>query len=163
MTTVDDIPLNARSLAFKWGYIRYTLSFDAEHLTVDCQSATYSMSSKTPLRELRPELRRQRWIPETAPRLGREARYLVLVAVIVYFSDIHAHVPLLAPVSLALGLFLGYEAVRRALPLQKTIIDSDTEVVVTIPHFRRLESARSAFEDALVRIIQRAREEDDAA
>ena len=163
MTTVDDMPLNSRSLAFKRGFLRYTLSFDAEHLTVDCQSHTYSETTKTPLRELSPDLRRQRWIPETAKALGTESRNLVLLAVIVYFSDIHAHVPLLAPVSLGLGLLFGYKALRQALPLQKTIIDSGDKAIVSIPHFQRLESARSTFEVALVKMIRRARDEGNAA
>jgi hypothetical protein len=158
--TVENIPLNARSLAFKWDRLRYHLSFDAEHLIVDCQSATYSKNTKTPLRELRSELRRRRWIPDSAPKLGREARYLVLLAAIAYFSDIHPHVPLLAPLSLAWGLYLGYGAVRRALPLEKTIIDSDTEAVATIPHFKKLEPARKAFEKSLLRMIRIAKEED---
>jgi len=161
MTAVDNTPLNARSLSFKWVSVRYVISFDSEHLIVDCQSATYSNISKTPLRDLCPEFRRQRWIPNSAFRLGKEARYLLLLAIIVYFSAIHAHIPLLAPISLALGLFLTYRAFQRAWPLEKTIIDSDTEEVVIIPHFKRIESARKAFEDALTRTIKNIRDEEE--
>jgi hypothetical protein len=77
----------------------------------------------------------------------------------VYFSAIHAYVPLLAPLSLLLGLLLSYKAVRHGWPAEKTVIDSDTEAIVTIPHYKRIESPRKAFEDALSRAITRAREE----
>lgn len=155
---VEDIPLNARSLSFKWASTRYVVSFDSENLTVDRQSATCSGTTKTPLRDLCPEFRRERWVPDSAFRLGKEARYLLLLSLIVYFSAVHTHVPLLAPVSLILGLFAGYKAFRHGWPPEKTFIDTDTEVIVTIPHFKRIESARKAFEDALGRVIKRARE-----
>ena len=159
MTIVDDLPLNARSLSFKWDTLRYVISFDSEHLTVDRQSTTYSETTKTPLTDLCPEFRRRRWIPDSCFRLGKEARYLLLLAVIVYFSAIHTYVPLLAPLSLLLGLFLSYKAFRHGWPAEKTIIDSDTEAVVTIPHYKRIESARKAFEEALSQAITKAREE----
>src|SRR5687768_10203639 len=94
---IDDIPLNARSLSFKWAGTRYVITFDSENLHVDRQSAMYSSATKTPLRDLCPDFRRQRWVPDSAFRLGKEARYLLLLSVIVYFSAVHAHVPLLAP------------------------------------------------------------------
>jgi hypothetical protein len=161
MTVVDDMPLNARSLSFKWDTVRYVISFDSAYLTVDRQATTYSETTRTPLTDLCPEFRRRRWVPDSAFRLGKEARYLLLLAVIVYFSAIHAYVPLLAPLALLLGLFLWYKAFRRGWPAEKTIIDSDTEAVVTIPHYKRIESARKAFEEALSRAITRAREETD--
>ena len=159
MTIVDDIPLNARTLSFKWDGVRYVISFDSEYLTVDSQSATYSDNTKTALTDLCPELTRRRWIPDSAFRFGKEARYLFLLAVIVYFSAIHAYVPLLAPISLGLGLLLSYKAFRCSGPVEKTTIYSDTDAVVTIPHYKRIESARKAFEDALSRAITKAREE----
>ena len=159
---MDDMPLNARSLSFKWDTVRYVISFDSEYLTVDRQSTTYSETTRTPLADLSPEFRRRRWVPDSTFRLGKEARYLLLVAVIVYFSAIHAYVPLLAPLALLLGLYLSYKAFRHGWPAEKTTIDSDTEAVVTIPHYRRIESARKAFEEALSRAITKAREEAEA-
>ena len=161
MTIVDHIPLNARSLSFKWDTVRYMISFDSEYLTVDRQAATYSDNTRTALADLCPELTRRRWIPDSALRFGKEARYLLLLAVIVYFSKVHAYVPLLAPVSLALGLLHLYKAFRNSGPMEKTTIYSDTDAVVTIPHYERIESARKAFEEALSRAITNAREEAD--
>lgn len=158
MNTVEDLPLNARSLAFRWNGLRYTLTLEAETLKVDYDSATYSKSEKSPLDSLSPDLRRERWVPDSAWRNGKEARYLLLLAVIVYFSKLHEFIPLLAPVSLAMGLILVVQGVRRSLPLVKTnIYTEDNDHVISIPHFKHLDQQRRSFEEALVRQIKAAR------
>ena len=162
MKTVDELPLNARSLTFRWNGLTYLLTIEAGHLKIEYSSATYSKTERIPIESLSTDLKQERWVPDSAWRNGREARYLLLIAVIVYFSKLHEFVPLLAPVALALGLYLAFRSVRTAFPAQKTqICTEDDDHVVSIPHFRSLASQRLSFEQALRRQIEAAKGEAD--
>jgi hypothetical protein len=92
MRSMDRPPLEPDRLSYRSGGYRYVLSFDDDYLTVDCKGPTYSKVTKTPLRDLKAELTTERWIPDAARSRGAEARYLSVVAVVVFFSDIHKYV-----------------------------------------------------------------------
>src|ERR1039458_8516627 len=97
MATFDDIPLNARSLSYRWDGYDYRLQLDPEHLTVEWKSPAYSRVSKTALRDLKPELAVEQRVSEDGRKCGRLALACFAASVVVWFSDIRPHVPLLAP------------------------------------------------------------------
>lgn len=70
MAMFDDIPLNARSLSYRWDGYDYRLQLDPEHLTVEWKSPAYSRVSKTALRDLKPELAVEQWVSEDGLRRG---------------------------------------------------------------------------------------------
>jgi hypothetical protein len=155
---VEKIPLNARSLAFRWNGLQYTLTIEEEHLRVNYRSAMYARCDRTSLESLSPELKYERWVPASAWQNGKEARYLLLLAVVVYFSKLHEFVPLLAPVALAMSWILAYRAARAASPVTKTQVRTeDNDDVVSIPHFNRLAQQHQSFEEALTRQIKAAK------
>jgi hypothetical protein len=162
MRSMDRPPLEPDRLSYRSGGYRYSLSFDEDYLTVDCQRRpTYSKVAKTPLRDLKAELTTERWIPDSARSRGTEARYLSAIAVVVFFSDAHKYVPLLAPVCLLLAAMAMYRAFQSSWPLTKTVIRKDDEgYVESIPHIGGLEIQRKAFEEALSRAVKAARNED---
>ncbi|HZL12517.1 MAG TPA: hypothetical protein VFC85_00095 [Verrucomicrobiae bacterium] len=158
MNTVDDIPLNARSLSYRWDGYDYTLKIDDEHLTVEWHSAGDSRTTRTPLKDLKPELPVERWVSSAARKNGRLGTGLLVAVVVVYFSDIQAHVPLLAPVMLLFSISFIYWAVRGSLPFSKTTIRGRNDsYIASIPHLERLKIQRRAFEETLLRMIKKAR------
>ena len=131
---MDDIPLNARSLSYRWDGYDYTLRIDDEHLTVEWQSPGDSRVTRTPLRYLKPELPIERWVSFPARQSGRLGVCLLVAAVIVYFSDIRVHVPLLALALLLFGLPYIYWAIRGSLPFTKTTIRGKTIAILHLFH-----------------------------
>jgi hypothetical protein len=158
MSLADPVPLNARSLTFKWNGRVCTLEYDSDYLTFQSASNPEYRIDKRHLWHLAPELLTDRSVPESSRHRGRESRYLTIGAVVAYFSDIHTHVPLLAPALLALGLLSLYRAVRGCMPLQKTKIITDYgEEFAIIPHLARMNAQRGAFEAGLIDAIRRAK------
>ena len=158
---MDRPPLEPDRLSYRSGGYRYILSFDEDYLTVDCKGPTYSKVTKTPLRDLKAELTTERWIPDAARSRGAEARYLSAIAVVVFFSDVHKYVPLLAPACVVLAAMAMYRAFQSSWPLTKTMIRKDDEgYVESIPHIGGLETQRKAFEEALLRAVKAARNEE---
>ncbi|MGO8926281.1 MAG: hypothetical protein ACLQU3_05240 [Limisphaerales bacterium] len=64
MAAFDDIPLNARSMSYRWDGYDYRLQLDPQHLTVEWKSPAYSHVTKTALRDLKPELAVEQWVSE---------------------------------------------------------------------------------------------------
>src|SRR4051794_1051014 len=154
MSTAQEIPLNARSLSYQYNGRRYTLAFDGEYLTSTWTSGPEYSTSRTPLWRLLPNLIVDRAIPEYSLHRGREARYLLIGAMVVHFSDIRHQVPLLAPALLFLGLLSSYRAFRACWTLKKTKVITDYgEEIALIPHHRSIETQRLAFERGLLDAI----------
>jgi hypothetical protein len=152
------VPLNARSLSFKRAGQRCTLEFDSEYLTHSFQDKPAFYISKTPLWRIMPELLVDRSIPESAWKHGRISRYSLAAAVVVYFSDIRAYVPLLVPALLLCALYSTYRGVRMVYPPQKTKIVSDWgDEIAVIPHHENIATNRKAFESALMEAVREAR------
>jgi hypothetical protein len=163
MRDMDRLPHDSRRLSYRNGGYRYALSVDDDYLTVDCQGATYSKVTKTPLKTLKAELTTERWIPDYSRGRAYEVRYLLAGAVVVFFSDVNKYVPLLAPACVVLAAMAMHRAFQAAWPLTKTVIRNDNdEYVVSLPHIDRLESQRKAFEETLLRFISAARNEEHA-
>ena len=164
MGTFDDIPLNARSLSYRWDGYDYRLQLDPEHLTVEWKSPAYSHVSKAALSDLKPDLAVEHWVSEGGRKSGRLAIACLAAAVVVWFSDIRAHVPLLVPALLLLGVQNMYWAIRAVVPRNRTMVRAQNEShIVSIPHFKRLAAQRRAFEDSLLRMVKQARGDDHAS
>jgi hypothetical protein len=158
MATLGDIPLNARSLSYRWDGWDYRLQLDPEHLIVECKSPAYSHVSKTALRDLKAELQVEQWVSEGGRKCTRLSIACLAASVVVWFSDIRPHVPLLAPALLLFGLQYLYWSFRAIYPRNRTTVRAQNEHhVVSIPHFERLGAQRRAFEDSLLRMVKQAR------
>jgi len=161
---MDRAPVSPDSLSYRSGGYRYVLSFDEDYFTVDCQRRPiYSTVTRTPLRDLKADLPTERWMPDSARSRGTEARYLLTGAVVVFFSDIHKYVPLLAPACLVLAAMAVHRGFQSFWPLAKTVIRRDDGgYVESIPHIGALDAARKTFEEALFRAVKIARGDEHA-
>jgi hypothetical protein len=137
----------------------YTLILDSESLSVEWQSPGYSRVIKTSLRDLKPELPIERWASSGADKKVRIAVPLLIAGVVVTFSDIRAHVPLLAPALFLFGLHSLYLGIRGYKHIHKTVIyTKHGRYIVAIPHVRELEAQRQAFKKSLLLAIKKAGE-----
>ena len=119
--------------------------------------------TKTTLRDLKPELAVEQWVPEGTRKGGRLAAGSLAAAVIVWFSDMRPHVPLLAPALLLFGLLNIYWSMRAVFPRDRTVVRAQNEsFIVSIPHLPRLAAQRRSFEDSLLRMVKEARGDDHA-
>jgi hypothetical protein len=158
MATFEDIPLNARSLSYRWEGHDYRLQLDPEHLSVECKSPVVTRVSKTALSDLKPDLPVEQWVSQGGLKCGRRAIACVVAATVVWFSDIRPHVPLLVPVLLLFGIQNIYWTIRAVVPRNRTSVQAENgSQIVFIPHFDRLTTQRRAFEDSLLRMVKQAR------
>jgi hypothetical protein len=164
MNTMSDTPINSNSLSYRLDGYDYTLTVDGESLSVEWQSPGYSRATKTSLRDLKPELPIERWASSGAEKKVRVAVPLLIAGVVVTFSDIRVHVPLLAPALLVFGLHSLYLGVRGYKHVHKTVIyTKHGKFIAAIPHVQELEAQRLAFEKMFVSAVKKAREDEDAA
>ena len=158
MATFDDIPLNARSLSFRWDGYDHKLQLDPEYLTIEWKSPAYSRASKTALRDLKAELAVEEWVSEDGRKSTRLAIGCLAAGVVAWFSDIRPHVPLLVPALLLFGGLNISWTIRAVFPRKRTTVRAQNEsTIVCIPHFKRLAAQRRAFEDSLLRMVKQAK------
>lgn len=152
------LPLNARSLSFRWRGTTYELSIEGQHLTTTIGSGPFRTTSKTPLSGLMEELVVD--TPRSATGQFHATRfvYSLIAALIIQFSVVPRFVPFLAPVLFGFALihFVGF--VRHIPAVQQTRVrDHYGGVVIAIPHLPDLELSRTRFEDQLRDAIHRTR------
>ncbi len=97
MSTLESLPLNARSLSYRWDGYDYRLQLDPKHLTVEWTSPAHSRVIKTALRDLKAELAVEQWVSEAGRKCTRLGTACLAAFAVVWFSDIRPHAPLLAP------------------------------------------------------------------
>lgn len=154
----DIVPLNARNLSFKIDGNRCNLEFDGEYLTCTVHARPAFQTTKTPLWRIMPELLTDRSIPDSSRRHGRIGRYSFLSSIVVYFSDIRLHVPLLAPTLLLLSVYSLYRGFRAVYPSLRTKIVSEWgDEIAVIPHHEDMDAQRKRFEDTLLEAVLEAR------
>ncbi|MBI5384583.1 MAG: hypothetical protein HZA90_07820 [Verrucomicrobia bacterium] len=154
----ETVPLNARSLTFKRNGKRCILEFDSEYLTCSFHDWPAVHITKTPLWRIMPDLIIDRSVPDFSRRYGQVARYTFLASIVVYFSDIRTHVPLLAPALLLCAAYSMYWNFRGVYPPEKTKIVSEWgEEIAVIPHYEHIAEQRKGFEDALLETVREAR------
>jgi hypothetical protein len=156
-----EIPLNARTLSFRWDGCDWTMEVDDEQLAIEWNSRTMHRTVKVPLRNLKRRPSVERWIATSSQKRVATGMTLAAAGSVVLFSDIPRHVPLLAPALFVFGGLNLYRGYRGMLPISKTTIRNKRDSYVTaIPHFKELETRRRAFESILFQMIQQARLDD---
>ncbi len=154
----SNIPLNARSLHFRWRGWTFDFSFDDEFLTSTWTSCGNTEISRTPLRRLMDDFVVDTPRSATLLKQARRFRYAVVLGLVVQFSEIPSHVPFLAP---ALFVFAAYCLLKggRHLGLteQTRVLTNYGEQIIAIPHLTALEASRSRFEEQLRIAIQSAK------
>ncbi len=82
-----------------------------------------------------------------------------MAAVIVYSSDIRAHVPLLVPWLCLYAAYSLYKSLQKCWPPRRTKIVSEFgEQLTIIPHLQQIATQREAFEQALLQAVRKARQ-----
>ena len=150
--------LNAprREIGFDWQLGRYTLRYDETTLTVEWSLNDRRRVSRHDLLLLSPLFIEDSIRLDTMVQPLRRAGLFAAGAVITWFSEINAMVPLLAP---ALALGAATWLVRLVVELRATgertiICDSNGEEVIDIPHDRTEDDHRRGFEAGLRRAIE---------
>jgi hypothetical protein len=156
------VQMNAQSLTYKIDGHRCTLEFDEDYLTCSRVDRASLIVTKTHLWRIMPELLVDRSVPESSRDYGRVSRYSLLAGVIVWFSEIRLHVPLLAPVLFGCAAYSLYRVLRAIWPLEKTKIMTDyAEELAVIPHHQEMTNRRKSFEEALLKAIRECRQKRD--
>lgn len=157
--TGDNIrALNAprREIGFDWQLGRYTLRYDDATLSVEWSLSGRRRVSRHDLLLLSPLFIEDAIRYDTLVQPLRRAGLFAAGAVITWFSEINAMVPLLAP---ALALGAAFWLVRLVVEYRGTgertiICDSNGEEVIDIPHERTDDDQRRGFEAGLRRAIE---------
>ncbi|MEM6807652.1 MAG: hypothetical protein AAGA41_05095 [Pseudomonadota bacterium] len=150
--------LNAprREIEFDWQLGRYTLRYDDTTLAVEWAINGRRRVSRHDLLLLSPLFIEDAIRVDTLVQPLRRAGLFAAGAVITWFSEINAMVPLLAPalslVSLAWLIRLVVE--WRATGARTVICDSNGDEVIDIPHERTEADHRRGFEAGLRRAIE---------
>ena len=156
------LPLNARSIRFRWRGWSYDYSFDDEFLTSSSGWRGFSQTTKTPLWRLMQDFVEDTPVSDVARRHMRRLRYSLAAALVVQFSNIPQHVPYLAP---ALFAFAGYSIIRGARhtwPTKQTrVLTNYGDQIISIPHLKLLETGRQRFEEQLRSAIEAAKARND--
>jgi hypothetical protein len=151
------LPLNARSLHFRWQRGTHDISFDSKVLTYRHTSFSHSSTTKTPLHRLMND-----FVVDTPSDIrlqyyARRLRYSSVLAGIVHFSEIPRFVPYLAPALVAYALIMLYRGFPFSWPRKQTrVFTGFGEPIVSIPHLRGIESSRQRFEEQLTSAITAA-------
>ncbi len=155
---MSTIPLNARSIAFSVAGQPCALEFEDEYLTCSLHDGPTFSVTRTPLRRIMPDLVVDRSLPRAYQSYGSVARFSLAGGVIVWFSDLRPHVPLLAPALFLCTAYSVYRIVRAISPLEKSKVLSEWgEEIAIIPHHDVIADQRQSFEEALVRAVREAR------
>ena len=161
MSQTDTPPLNARALHFRWRGHTYDLSYSERYLTCTWANRCYSGTTKTALWRVEREFITDRQPPERVLALARHGRWMFAAGIIVWFSQVRALIPLLAPALLLFALVSFARCVWLLYPVPCTrILGRYGEQLAAIPHLPALESARRRFEEGLQAALRAASEDD---
>ena len=156
--TEISIPLNARSLHFRWQRGTHDISFDSNVLTYKHTCFGHSSTTKTALDRLMDEFVVDTPTDYRLQYYARRLRYAIVLAPIVYFSEIPRFVPYLAPALLAYAGIMLYRGFPFSWPRQQTrVITNYSEPIVSIPHLRKIDGTRQRFEEQLSAAIKSAK------
>ncbi|MBV9657171.1 MAG: hypothetical protein JO295_03580 [Verrucomicrobia bacterium] len=163
MPPTGTTPLNTGALHFRWRQHVYDLSYDERHLTVTWSNRCYSGTTKTPLWRVMEAFVTDRQPSERALAIARSSRWALAAGVIVWFSQVRAVLPLLAPALLLFGMVGFVRCARLLYPVRCTrVLTRYGEELAAIPHLPALENSRVRFEEGLLAAV-RASSEDEAA
>ena len=156
------LPLNARSLNFRWRGTTYDISVEKHFLTATTAKTsfrtTFRTTSKTPLSNLLDEFVVDTPRSSTAQFHTPRFVYSLVAALITQFSAVPRFVPALAPVLFGFALIHLIGLLRHATPMQQTrILNYYGAPIVAIPHLPELEVGRRRFEEQLRDAIKQAK------
>jgi len=144
------LPLNARSLSFRWRGTTYDVSVENHFLTTTAGSGPFRTTTKTPLSNLLEEFVVDTPRSSTAQFHTQRFLYSLTAALIVQFSAVPRFVPALASVLFGFALIHFVGLLRNVTPIQQTrVLNYYSGVVFAIPHLPQLEVSRRRFEDQL--------------
>lgn len=151
------LPLNARSLHFRWQRGTHDISFDSRVLTYKHTHFGHSSTTKTPLDRLMSDFVVDTPSDARLQYYARRLRYSAALAGIVHFSEIPRFVPYLAPALLAYAILMLIRGLPFSWPRRQTrVLTTYGEPIVSIPHLRTLDGQRQRFEDLLAAAISTA-------
>ena len=152
------LPLNARSLQFRWQRATHDISFDSHYLTYTYARCSYRTTSKTALDRLMDDFVVDTPTDSRAQPYNRRFRYALALAAVIHFSEIPHYVPYLAPALLAYSLLMLYRGFPYAWPCKQTrVLTNYSEQIIAIPHLPKFEVTRQRFEDQLRTAIKGAK------
>jgi hypothetical protein len=156
--TEISLPLNARSLHFRWQRGTHDISFDSHVLTYKHTRFGHSSTTKTALDRLMDEFVVDTPTDSRLQYYARRLRYSLALAAIVHFSEIPRFVPYLAPALLAYAVIMLFRGLPFSWPRQQTrVITSYSEPIVSIPHLPKIDGTRQRFEEQLSTAIKSAK------
>ena len=139
--------------------LKFTLSED--HLIEEGSRGTRRWRQAWPLQQLSPELESITGLPQGTRETLIGGAVMVAVALAVYFSDLNATLPLVAPLILIIGVFMLGRVVQNVrIETWTTIRKWDGSSATSFSHRDCDPAERRVFEDALadaVREIRRTR------
>jgi hypothetical protein len=151
------LPLNVRSLSFRWRGTTYDFSIEDRFLTIVSSQYPFRTTTKTPLGNLLEEFVVDTPPPSVQFHISRFL-YGLAAALVVQFSVLPRFVPGLAFVLFGFALVHLVKFLRNVMPVQQTrVFDYYGGVAAVIPHLPEIEASRSRFEDQLYGAITRAR------
>ncbi len=144
---------------------RNYLRFDERYLYEHWHNRLSSGDKFHLLHDLSPKLARWTHIGESSLQALKLGGLLLLAAAVVFFSDYHARVPLLAPSLLAAGLVPALRGLLGILPRTWTYIyDDEGNYIASIPVPRNestsMKQRREAFEQQLAAAIENAKQKE---
>ena len=162
MNDTDNIvPLNARSLRFRWQHATHDISFDSRFITYTRSCLSHQTTSKTPLLRLMDDFVVDNPIDSRAKYYGPRHRVSLVLAAVVHFSEVPRFVPYLAPALLGYSLLMFFRGAPYFWPQKQTRVFTDYgDQVFALPHLTKLDGARQRFEDQLHTAIKDAKAAD---
>lgn len=156
--TESILPLNARSLQFRWRRATHDVSFDDRFLSYTYSGFGNRTTMRTALHRLMDDFVVDTPSDSRAYAYFRRFRYALACAAIIYFSEIPRYVPYLAPALLAYAFLMSYRGTLYSSRCKQTrVLTNYSEQVVAIPHLPKLKGARKRFEERLREAIKEAK------
>lgn len=152
------LPLNARSLRFRWRWATHDVSFDSQYLTYTVTFGGVPTTTKTLLCRLIDEFVVDMQPDYRGYRCMRRFRFALLAAAILYFSVIPQFVPYLVPALLTYAVLMAIRGGPYIWPREQTRLLTDyASHVLSIPHLPKLEVTRQRFEEQLRAAIRESK------
>lgn len=148
---VTELLAPRREIGFAWRMGRYQIRYDDTTLHVDWHVGGRCRRTRHDMLLLNPLFIEDDTLPDTLWEATKTAALAAIAAIVVAFSTLQEHVPLLSP---ALLLILGWYIVIiivhfRERGMRTLICDSNGDVVIDIPHALVDSSERLGFEAGL--------------
>jgi len=163
-STIHKLPAKL-SYDYKFKHELITIEFDKRYLYQKWSSRISKGSKAYLLHDLSPKLTTSYHIGEKSLSTLRWACTLLLLAVIVFFSEYQVKIPLLAPSAAGLGILLLIKGIFDFLPRSWSILYDDDDILI-IPMLidknetSQRQTQRLLFEQRLSEAIENAKQQE---